>query len=82
MGAEADAPPSAARNNHQKIIASSVEKKDVTPWIANPTESLIGGREQKKEWNTSKLGLRLGADAASALAAGALVAPIITMIDK
>ncbi|KAH7382614.1 hypothetical protein DE146DRAFT_234416 [Phaeosphaeria sp. MPI-PUGE-AT-0046c] len=36
----------------------------------------------KQEWNTSKLGLRVGVDALSAGAAGALVAPIITMIDK
>jgi hypothetical protein len=36
----------------------------------------------KRDWNTSKLGLRVGADALSAGAAGALVAPIITMIDK
>jgi hypothetical protein len=36
----------------------------------------------KRDWNTSKLGLRVGVDAVSAGAAGALVAPIITMIDK
>jgi hypothetical protein len=37
---------------------------------------------ETKRWNTSKLGLRIGADAAAAGAAGILVAPIITMIDK
>jgi hypothetical protein len=36
----------------------------------------------KRDWNTSKLGLRVGVDAVSAGAAAALVAPIITMIDK
>ncbi|KAH8729083.1 hypothetical protein GQ44DRAFT_737243 [Phaeosphaeriaceae sp. PMI808] len=36
----------------------------------------------KREWNTSNLGLRVGVDALSAGAAGVLVAPIITMIDK
>lgn len=36
----------------------------------------------RRDWNTSKLGLRVGVDAMSAGAAGALVAPIITMIDK
>ncbi|KAH4814471.1 hypothetical protein HBH61_068760 [Parastagonospora nodorum] len=35
-----------------------------------------------RDWNTSKLGLRVGVDAMSACAAGTLVAPIITMIDK
>lgn len=33
-------------------------------------------------WNTNKLGLRLGSDALAASAAGALVAPLITMIDR
>ena len=37
---------------------------------------------ETKRWNTSKLGLRIGADAVAAGAAGILVAPIITMIDK
>ncbi|GAM88229.1 hypothetical protein ANO11243_062600 [Dothideomycetidae sp. 11243] len=35
-----------------------------------------------KKYNTSNLGLRLGADASAALSAGALVAPLITMIDR
>lgn len=34
------------------------------------------------KWNTNKLGLRLGSDALAAASAGALVAPVITMIDK
>jgi hypothetical protein len=33
-------------------------------------------------WNTHNLGLRLGADVASAATAGVLVAPVITAIDK
>ena len=36
----------------------------------------------KRDWNTSKLGLRIGVDALSAGAAGALVAPIITMVRR
>lgn len=35
-----------------------------------------------KKWNTKNLGLRLGADAVSGLAAAGLVAPLITIIDK
>ncbi|KAF2834194.1 hypothetical protein M501DRAFT_1001421 [Patellaria atrata CBS 101060] len=34
------------------------------------------------EWNTQHLGLRLGADVAAAASAGALVAPIISIIDR
>ncbi|KAF2626383.1 hypothetical protein BU25DRAFT_343709 [Macroventuria anomochaeta] len=39
-------------------------------------------KDAATKWNTNKLGLRLGSDALAAGAAGALVAPIITMIDK
>jgi hypothetical protein len=35
-----------------------------------------------KEWNTRSLGLRFGADFASAAVAGALICPIITIIDR
>jgi hypothetical protein len=46
------------------------------------TASKDGQAVVNRNWNTSKLGFRVGADALSAGAAGALVAPIITMIDK
>lgn len=36
----------------------------------------------KAQWNTKDLGLRLGADVASAAAAGALTCPLITIIDR
>jgi hypothetical protein len=49
---------------------------------ANTSRSKDAKVVAKRDWNTSKLGLRVGADALSAGAAGALVAPIITMIDK
>jgi len=35
-----------------------------------------------RSWNTRQIGLRLGADAASAATASLLVAPIITIIDQ
>ncbi|OAP60006.1 hypothetical protein AYL99_05008 [Fonsecaea erecta] len=40
--------------------------------------------EQKRpmQWNTKNLGLRLGADVVSAASASALIAPIITVIDR
>ncbi|KAH9869067.1 hypothetical protein J1614_008144 [Plenodomus biglobosus] len=46
--------------------------KDTLPPLPNP----------QRAYNTQKLGLRVGVDALSAGAAGVLVAPIITMIDK
>jgi hypothetical protein len=65
--------------------------KVATPSIAIPKPNLPLPTMRKPttstdstphEWNTSKLGLRIGVDALSAGAAGTLVAPIITMIDK
>lgn len=34
------------------------------------------------QWNTKNLGLRLGSDFLSALTAGSLVAPLISIIDR
>ncbi|RLL95347.1 hypothetical protein CFD26_105632, partial [Aspergillus turcosus] len=34
------------------------------------------------KWNTDKLGMRLGVDVASAMTAGALTCPVITVIDR
>ncbi|KAF1834070.1 hypothetical protein BDW02DRAFT_353911 [Decorospora gaudefroyi] len=48
------------------------------PSMRTPTTST----DTPRTWNTSKLGLRIGVDTLSAAAAGLLVAPIITMIDK
>ncbi|KAF1980158.1 hypothetical protein BU23DRAFT_576218 [Bimuria novae-zelandiae CBS 107.79] len=51
-----------------------------------PTPSITAEKaieeEPQRWWNTHKLGLRIGVDAMAAGAAGVLVAPIITMIDK
>ena len=38
--------------------------------------------QTKRPWNTKNLGLRLGADAAAAASAAALVAPVISIIDR
>ncbi|PNP55461.1 hypothetical protein THARTR1_04291 [Trichoderma harzianum] len=38
--------------------------------------------QPQSKWNTDRLAWRLGADATSAACAGALIAPIITIIDR
>lgn len=53
-----------------------------TPNLQLPTPNMSSSDAPKREWNTSKLGLRVGVDAMAAGSAGVLVAPIITMIDK
>lgn len=50
------------------------------PDVAKKIEKVVPG--QAENWNTRNLGLRVAADGASALSAGLLVAPVITMIDK
>ncbi|KAF2124919.1 hypothetical protein P153DRAFT_251419, partial [Dothidotthia symphoricarpi CBS 119687] len=41
-----------------------------------------GKDASKREWNTEKLGLRMGVDALAAGSAATLIAPLITIIDK
>jgi len=48
--------------------------------IASKMEPI--GKSTASSWNARNLGLRLGADFTAAAAAGALVAPIITIIDR
>ncbi|KAJ4291811.1 hypothetical protein N0V90_009706 [Kalmusia sp. IMI 367209] len=60
-------------------------KMPSTSLPAIPTPSTTSKKaidEEGRQWNTHKLGLRVGADAVAAGSAGVLVAPIITMIDK
>ncbi|KAF2996699.1 hypothetical protein E8E13_005212 [Curvularia kusanoi] len=49
---------------------------------AKPVPQIAAAAASQTKWNTEKLGLRVGSDALAAGAAGALVAPIITIIDK
>jgi len=44
-------------------------------------EATIGSKKNV-QWNTANLGFRLGVDAISAASAAALIAPIITVIDR
>jgi hypothetical protein len=50
------------------------------PSISSP--SATATTADARTYNTRKLGLRLSADAAAAAAAGVLVAPVITVIDR
>ncbi|KAH7350252.1 hypothetical protein BKA66DRAFT_476623 [Pyrenochaeta sp. MPI-SDFR-AT-0127] len=82
--AEADATPIWTKPSLTPPIPASILKPKIpvrSSMTASPT-SPPAELKSKREWNTSKLGLRVGVDALSAGAAGILVAPIITMIDK
>lgn len=65
------------------VTTSSVHSPSSGPQI--PVPSVKSGRlEPGKvvQWNTSNLGLRLAADLTSAATASALIAPIISVIDR
>jgi hypothetical protein len=47
-----------------------------------PERAAMPTSKTTSEWNTSSLGLRVGADAASAATASVLVSPIICMLDR
>ncbi len=69
----------------EQTIISKVATRSITipkPKLPRAAMRTSTSTESPHEWNTSKLGLRIGVDALSAGAAGILVAPIITMIDK
>ncbi|KAL2396980.1 putative membrane protein [Exophiala dermatitidis] len=58
-----------SRRYHDPSKTSSVKTKD------RQTENVL-------QWNTANLGLRIGADLASAASASALIAPVICVIDR
>jgi hypothetical protein len=69
----------------------SLATSPVTPNLKAPVGLAVTKRvdemqqpqeQTKKAWNTKNLGLRLGADAAGAASAAALVAPVISIIDR
>lgn len=98
MGAEVEEAPRSASSHESRMdpttpnvnpstpgtatgIASTVETRDyrAIPGLPGLKES---SKVQRKQYNTSQLGFRIAADGTAALAAGALVAPVITMIDR
>ena len=86
MGAAAGEEQAASpgKDESQKVPAAPVidTKLDVEGAM-----SKVGLKKKENEtkdgkWNTSNLGSRLGVDLMCAAAAGGLVAPIVTVIDK
>ncbi|KAL5395981.1 hypothetical protein PMIN02_003545 [Paraphaeosphaeria minitans] len=77
-----EAPAHADPSAPHTAIQSVAEPAEI-PWDA-PTlpKPNMPAAHPSAPWNTEKLGLRVGADALAAGAAGVLVAPIITIIDK
>lgn len=50
--------------------------------MTSSSSSAQSQSQPKPRWNSKNLSWRIGADASSAACAGALIAPIITIIDR
>lgn len=61
-------------------VSSVSERPAVRPAVAPATA--MQSPKVKPAWNTKDLGLRLGVDVVSAMSAGALTCPLITIIDR
>lgn len=81
MAAEAGGSEPVARTSQTSVVPTTTTQ-DVTKSLSRPVERLIPGAGKPKEYNTKSLGARLATDGFAAASAGALVAPLITMIDK
>ncbi|WPG99553.1 putative membrane protein [Acrodontium crateriforme] len=79
MGAAAGEPTSVAKDAGVIAAAKSITLNGVRVSEREEVGNIIASG---KEWNTRNLGKRLTVDLASAAAAGGLVAPIISIIDK
>lgn len=75
--ADPGAPRPHVNNDH--VMASPASSSTTTPSAPSTTDAL---KSPAALWNTKNLGLRVGADLTAAATAGALVAPVITAIDK
>jgi hypothetical protein len=93
-GAEADR--TAMPHQQRPLLENETQQRDLSRTISDsPATTLPRPQihipsvpkvklEPKKDaqWNTANLGLRLGADCASAASAAVLIAPIIAVIDR
>jgi hypothetical protein len=87
MGVEAGGRPvvsgGSSEERRQAAAPAIVDTKD--GWDVNAVLGKVGVKPrpgEKTEWNTKHLTSRLGVDAMCAAAAGGLVAPVITIIDR
>lgn len=80
MGAAAGESTSVAKDAGVISPAKSVTLNGVR--VSEREEKGNTNNISSKQWNTHNLGKRLTVDLASAAAAGGLVAPIISVIDK
>lgn len=75
--------PDESQLTGQSDVPSTVSISIPKPRMPLPTmPKVLAEPKKEKQWNTSNLGLRLGADVTSAASAAALIAPIITVIDR
>lgn len=57
-------------------------KMSSTPQLPAPKPKLDAAVKPQRKWNTKNLGGRLATDLVSAASAGAMIAPVISIIDR
>lgn len=73
----------AKQGNTNSIVESTkAAVADPKGAVENVASGLGLNTADAKQWNTHNLGRRLGVDTMCAAAAGGLVAPVITIVDK
>ena len=88
MGVEAGEQEPAATGKHEQQHTRQQAHIPAPPVVDTNEDGLLSKLDvktkegQKGGWNTSHLTSRLGVDAMCAAAAGGLVAPLITIVDK
>lgn len=69
-------------NSKHRISERQFEANSAPVIDTNPTRWAKERVKEMKDWNTKNLSQRLVVDAGCAVAAGAAVAPVVSMIDK
>ncbi|TRX96629.1 hypothetical protein FHL15_002531 [Xylaria flabelliformis] len=59
-----------------------LDTKSKSPAPSTTKQPAVQSSKLSQRWNTKNLGLRLGADAASAACAASMIAPVISIIDR
>ncbi|KAK0284934.1 hypothetical protein LTR35_000270 [Friedmanniomyces endolithicus] len=86
MAVGQEEPPAAGRGSvdvSQRAQAhATAPVMDTSPARKTKVNGVKLAEKERQQWNTRRLGSRMTVDAACAVSAGGLVAPLITMIDK
>ena len=70
------------RDDKLSAVTPQLQLEKPPPKLPIPTPKIDMVAKLERKWNTKNLGLRLGVDAVAAASAAALIAPVVSIIDK